>query len=182
MVAVKVADYGPWTGVCLADDRAHSAAPYDVGLEIMAARPAPMFKRPSIGFFVMGRRAVVTVHAKGWRAAQRWLVWEPGIGVRTTPELASLPPALLVRAAGAARTCSLSTLSGLVSQTQGTALDLQVTLLRALGLPGEELLVEGGSDHLTEVLPSARSVRAFDRLVADEANHRTDLEAIGDDR
>ncbi|MFL6168590.1 MAG: hypothetical protein ACJ711_02865, partial [Ornithinibacter sp.] len=41
LVSVTVAPLGTWTGVTLADDRAHSAAPYDIGLEVLAARPAP---------------------------------------------------------------------------------------------------------------------------------------------
>ena len=52
----------------------------------------------------------------------------------------------------------------------------------ALGLPGEELLVEGGSDHLTEVLPSARSIQTFNQLITNKTNHHTNLKTINNDR
>ena len=78
LAAVRVCPLQGWTGVCLAEDRARAVAPYDVGLEILAARHVPTRHRPAIGLFVIDDCAVVTVQARGWRLEQRWLVWEPG--------------------------------------------------------------------------------------------------------
>lgn len=175
LVAVRVADLGAWTGICLAEDRARSAAPYDVGLQVLAAAPAPLGRRPCLGFFVLGQRALVTVQVRAWRSSHLWLVWEEGVGLRETAELDPLPPTVLVRAAGAASQVSLETLRGHLGRREGTAIAWLTDLLALLDLPGADLLEHGASDQLVEVLPSARSVRAFDAMVADEAAYRAEL-------
>lgn len=61
LVAVAAVDLPGWTGVCLVEDRARTKPPYDRGLEVLAARPTPWGRRPSLGLFVVDGCAVVTV-------------------------------------------------------------------------------------------------------------------------
>ncbi|HYN67136.1 MAG TPA: hypothetical protein VES93_09625 [Ornithinibacter sp.] len=179
LVAVTVAPFGPWTGITLADDRARSAAPYDVGLEVLAARPAPWRARPTIGFFDVRGRAALTVQATGPRAAIHWLVWEPRTGVVATPQLPRLHLPMLLAAAGAEGRVREEALADVLRSGQGTPLDLLVTVLGLLGLPGRDLLVRGDAEGATDVEPSLRGVLAFDRLMAEEAAHRSET---ADDR
>lgn len=58
----------------------------------------------------------------------------------------------------------------------GTPVDLLVTVLGLLGLPGRDLLVRGDCDGASDVEPSLRGIVAFDRLMADEASHRAEVE------
>ena len=173
---MRVVPLAGWTGVCLAESRAHSAPPYDIGLEILAARPVPARHRPAIGLFVIDGCAVVTVQPRGWRLDQRWLVWEPGSGVRRTPDLPALPAGLVVDVAGARSRTTPAEVNEHVGDTRGEPVDVLVGLMRLLGLPGEDLL-RGGSDGSGErVDPSPRSVATFDALVAEEDAHRWELE------
>lgn len=169
VVAVRVADLGRWAAVCLADSRARSAAPYDVGLEVLAAAPAPFSRRPALGFFAMKGRAVVTVQVRSWRSTHLWLVWEPGVGQRQTPDLTELPLTVLVRAAGAARSTTLEALRSHLARTTGTPLEFLLTLLAMLDLPGGDLLRHGAPEDLPAIEPSLRAIRAFDSLVAESA-------------
>lgn len=176
LTAVRVAPLPGWTGVCLAEDRALSAAPYDVGLEILAARTVPTRHRPAIGFFVIDGCAVVTVQARGWRLQQRWLVWEPGTGVRRTPDLPALPTGMVIDVTGARARTSAAEVSDHFADTNGDPLDVLVGLMRMLGLPGEELLRDGADESHERIDPSPRSIAAFDSLVAEESAHRTELQ------
>lgn len=179
---MTVAPLGPWTGITLADDRAHSAAPYDVGLEVLAARPTPGRSRPSIGLFDVHGRAAITVHPRGVRAQHQWLVWEPRRGVVETPDLPRLRLPTLLEAAGAAGRVREEALADVLRSGHGTPIDLLVTVLGLLGLPGKDLLVRGDCTGATDVEPSARGVLAFDRLVAEEAAHEADTEQYGGGR
>lgn len=174
LVAVRVVPLAGWTGVYLAEDRALSAPPYDVGLEILAARRAPTRHRPAIGLFVIDGCAVVTVQARGWRLEQRWIVWEPGSGVRRTPDLPALPAGLLVDVAGARARTSAAAITEHFGDTQGQPLDVLVGLVRLLGLPGEELLFAGTDESHERIDPSPRSVAVFDAIAAEEAAHRSE--------
>lgn len=176
LAAVRVVPLPGWTGVCLAEDRALSAAPYDVGLEILAARRVPTRHRPAVGLFVIDGCAVVTVQARGWRLEQRWLVWEPGSGVRRTPDLPALPAGLVVDVAGARSRTTAAEVSDHFSDTRGEPLDVLVGLMHLLGLPGEELLRDGADEEHERIDPSPRSIAAFDALVAEESAHRTELD------
>ncbi|MGL5928892.1 MAG: hypothetical protein ACRCY8_08160 [Dermatophilaceae bacterium] len=174
LVSVTVAPFGTWTGVTLVHDHARSAAPYDVGLEVLAARPAPLRCRPALGFFDVHGRAVFTVQAGGLRGRQRWLVWEPGTGTVDTPDLSSLRLAALLELAGAAGRVREEQVAEALRSRRGSPLDVVLTVLGLLGLPGRELMLRqrvAGSAH---VEPSARGVVAFDRLVAEEAETRAD--------
>ena len=162
-----------WTGVTVAEERARSTAPYDVGLEMLAARPAPGGARPSLGFFVMKSRGVIAVQPKGMRRDQRWLVWEPGHGIRRAPDLPLLAPDQLIAAAGArTRPGAIVTT---VKNPSGRPIEMLVEVIRLLGLPGEDLLLRGPSPEDRIVEPTERSVRTFDALVADDAVHRAEL-------
>ncbi|HMM95917.1 hypothetical protein [Phycicoccus sp.] len=175
LVAATMAPLGRWTGVTVAEDLARSAAPYDVGLEVLAARPVPRGGRPAIGFFDVGGRAVITLQPSGVRHAQHWLVWQPRAGVVETPSLPRLGlPRLAAAAGGAGR---VDDVAGVLRSGDGEPLDVLVTVLGMLGLPGEDLLVRGDCPGASDVEPSARGVIAFDRLVADEAQHRAEWEA-----
>lgn len=174
LVTVTVAPLGPWAGVTLADDRAHSAPPYDVGLEVLAARPTPWRARPSIGMFDVHGRAALTVHPRGPRSRPLWLVWEPRRGVVDTPDLPRLRLPALLAAAGADGRVREEALADVLRSGHGTPLDLLLTVLGLLGLPGKELLVRGDCPGATTVEPASRGVAAFDRLVTEEASHHAD--------
>ena len=179
LVAVTVAPLGPWTGITLAEERARSAAPYDVGLEVLAARPSPWRARPTIGFFDVHGRAALTVQPRGPRAGIHWLVWEPRHGVVATPQLPRLALPLLLAAAGAQGRVREEALADVLRSGHGAPLDVLVTVLGLLGLPGRDLLVRGDTDGASEVEPSVRGILAFDRLVAEETAHRAEA---ADDR
>jgi hypothetical protein len=176
LVPAAVVDLPGWTGVCLADPRSRAVAPYDLGTEVLAARPVPAPGRPSIGMFVLDGCGVVTVQPRARGAEQRWLVWEPGAGVRSTPHLAPLPAQLLVDVAGAATRTDAKEVRDHLRDPSGSPLDLLVGLQRLLGLPGERLLRDGPDDDAPVVEPGARGIRRFNRLVADEAAHRLERE------
>jgi hypothetical protein len=160
-----------WTGVCLTEGGARTRAPYDVGLEVLAARPTPRGRRPSIGLFVVDGCAVVTVQPRGWRADQRWLVWQPGEGVRRTPDLAPLPAGLVLQVAGRPAGVTTADVVAHFREVGGTPLGRLTGLLDLLRLPGADLLRHGpGAAGLAveAVEPAARGTRAFDALHHDD--------------
>jgi hypothetical protein len=179
LVPVTVAPFGPWTGIALAEDRARSAAPYDVALEVLAARPAPWRARPAVGLFDVHGRAAITVQPAGIRSGIHWLVWEPRRGVVETPRLDRLTVPMLLRAAGTDGAVREEAVAEVLRSGLGTPVDLLVTVLGLLGLPGREMLIGGESEGAADVEPSARGVMAFDRLMAEEAAHRADLTEQG---
>lgn len=174
LVPVTVAPLGTWTGITLAEERARSAAPYDVGLEVLAARPAPRRARPAIGLFDIHGRAALTVQPHGIRSHLHWLVWEPRRGVVPTPQLTPLRLPMLLAAAGASGRVREEALADVLRTGTGTPVDLLVTVLGLLGLPGRDLLVRGDCEGASDVEPSTRAVVAFDRLMAEEAAHRAE--------
>ena len=177
LVPVTVAPLGAWTGITLAEERARSAAPYDVGLEVLAARPAPWRTRPTIGLFDVHGRAVFTVQPRGLRADIHWLVWESRTGLVPTPDLTRLRLPMLLAAAGAEGRVREEALADVLRSGHGAPIDVLVTVLGLLGLPGQDLLVRGDSEGATDVEPSPRGILAFDRLMAEEAAHRAETTA-----
>lgn len=175
LVAVTVAPFGAWTGITLAEERARSVAPYDVGLELLAARPAPRRARPALGFFDVHGRAALTVQPSGIRSHIHWLVWEPGTGIVPTPALTPLRLPMLLAAAGASGRVREEALADVLRSGAGAPVDLLVTVLGLLGLPGRDLLVSGDGEGASDVEPSVRGVLAFDRLMAEEAAHRAEV-------
>ncbi len=177
LVATTMAPLGGWTGVTVAEPEARSAAPYDVGLEVLAARPAPRRGRPTIGFFDLQGRAVITLQATGLRHTHQWVVWEPRTGVVETPSLPRLGVQGLVAAAGARGRTRVEDVVGVLRAGEGSSLDVLVTVLEMLGLPGRDLLVRGDCPGASDVEPTMRGVMMFDRLMADEAQHRAEWAA-----
>ena len=175
LVAVTVAPFGAWTGITLAEERARSVAPYDVGLELLAARPAPRRARPAIGFFDVHGRAAITVQPAGIRSEIHWLVWEPRSGLVRTPQLMPLRLPMLLSAAGASGRVREEVVADVLRSGSGTPVDLLGTVLGLLGLPGRDLLVRGDCAGAHDVEPSMRGVLAFDRLMAEEAAHRAEV-------
>ncbi|MEO6789349.1 MAG: hypothetical protein ABI249_00365 [Ornithinibacter sp.] len=175
MVSSTVAPLGVWTGVTLSREQAHSASPYDVGLELLAARPIPRRAKPAIGFFELHGRAAITVQPAGIRRGHHWLVWEPRRGVVRTPDLSALALPMLLDAAGAGGRVRAEAVGEVLSSGQGSPLDLLVTVLGLLGLPGKDLLLRRDCAGATDVEPNQRAVLAFDRLMADEAAHVVEM-------
>jgi hypothetical protein len=112
---------------------------------------------------------VLTVQPRGWRGGQRWLVWEPGVGVVVAPGLTQAHAVDLVRAAGGGRG-----VREVLADPSGDADRLLRRVMGALGLPGAELLGGAGTGQL--VTPSAKTVSRFEARVAEEARHRAELE------
>ena len=162
LVAVAAVDLPGWTGVCLVEDRARTKPPYDRGLEVLAARPTPWGRRPSLGLFVVDGCAVVTVQPRRWRAEQRWLVWQPGQGVRRTPDLPPLPTGMIAGIAGVSPGVTPAAVAEVFRGTSGTPLDRLVQLLSVLGLPGEDLLRNGPAPEHDRIEPDRKAVRSFD--------------------
>ena len=179
LVPVTVAPLGAWTGITLADERARSAAPYDVGLEVLAARPAPWRARPTIGLFDVHGRAALTVQPR--RSARRHPLAGVGAAHRAsspTPQLTRLRAADAPRRPpGAEGRVREEALADVLRSGHGAPVDLLVTVLGLLGLPGRDLLVRGDCEGASDVEPSVRGILAFDRLMAEEAAHRAETAA-----
>lgn len=171
LVATATVALPGWTAVCLSEAEARTLAPYDVGLEVLAARPTPRGLRPAIGLFVLDGCAIVTVQPRGWRADQRWLVWQPGTGVRRTPDLPALPAALIARVASPRTGVGAKEVAAHFSDRSGGPLDKLVGLLTLLGLPGEDLLRHGPGPGVEPIEPSSRTVKSFDALVHGDHVH-----------
>ena len=182
LVAATVAPLDGWTGVTVAHDTARSAAPFDVAVEVLAARPVPRRARPALGLFAVHGRAAVTVHAVGLRRPQQWLVWQPTDGVVETPSLPRLGLQTLLAAAGSPTGVSPQDVASVLRTRDATPLDVLETLLGTLRLPGRDLLVGRDCSGASDVEPSGRGVLMFDRLMADEAQHRAEWEAAWDGR
>ena len=169
LVACRVVPLGRWTAVVPAEPWSRARPPYDDALTVLTGRPLPVRLRPGLGLFTSGGRAVLTVQPRGWRATQRWLVWEPGRGVVPTPGLPPAAPVDLERAAGSGRR-----VGAVLADPGGDAHQLLVQVLGVLGLPGRELLA--GDPVGRVVVPSGRTVARFEARVAEEVRHRTELE------
>ena len=169
LVACHVVPLGRWTAVVPAEAESRALPPYDNAVTVLAARPVPHRLRPGLGAFTSGGRAVLTVQPRGWRGGQRWLIWEPGEGVVVAPGLVQARPVDLVRAAGRGRG-----IGALLADPGGDAHDLLRRVMGALGLPGVEMLREGGAGPV--VTPSAKAVSRFDARATEDARHRAELE------
>ena len=101
-------------------------------------------------------------------------MWEPRRGVVATPQLTRLHLPMLLAAAGAQGRVREEALADVLRSGHGAPLDLLVTVLGLLGLPGRDLLVRGDAAGASDVEPSVRGILAFDRLMAEEAAHRSE--------
>ncbi|MEI2777800.1 MAG: hypothetical protein V9G19_17920 [Tetrasphaera sp.] len=174
LVAVHVTPLGGWTGITPASDRSRAAAPYDDPRMALAARPLPGALRPSIGFFVAGRRGVVVVQPAGWRAVTRWVVWLPEAGVVHAPGLRAAEPEDLLAFAGAGPRAAPG-LQDALAATPGDALSWLVGIHAALGLPGRDLLMAPEAPVGTLVEPDDDSTARFDALMREEAAHLAEV-------
>ena len=169
LVSCHVVPLGRWTAVVPAESSSRAGPPYDDAFTVLTGRPLPVRLRPGLGLFTSGDRAVLTVQPRGWRATQRWLVWEPGRGVVPTSGLPAAAPVDLERAVGGGRR-----VGAVLADPGGDARQVLEQALAALGLPGRELLA--GDPVGRVVVPSPRTVARFEAQVAEEARHRAELE------
>lgn len=167
-----------WT-VVAPDGPPRARFPYDDAVGALAGRPVGLRMRPALGFFRLGREAVVTCHPPRWRAGQRWAVWTPHDAVVAIPGLPSARPADLVGAANlqaiSAKRAETALRDIFADGGSDAATVLSATLLE-LGLPGRELLA--GQAEVADlvgarrILPKERYVRSFDKLVQEEERYR----------
>jgi hypothetical protein len=174
LVACQVIPLGAWTAVLPTESSSRAEAPYDDAVTVLAARPVPRRLRPALGFLTVDGRAVVTVQGRGWRAATRWLVWEPGVGLVRAPALELARPSDLVTAARASTDPRV--VAELVAGRDGHADGVIVELLSVLGLPGADLVGPKVGLRGQVVAPTAQSVARFDARMAEQARHRSELE------
>ncbi|MDQ1483134.1 MAG: hypothetical protein QOF35_1210 [Actinomycetota bacterium] len=178
LMPVHVVPLQEWTAV-LPAGASHARPPYDDTLKTLAGRPVPSRLRSAIGLFVVDGNAVVSAHAAGRRATQRWFVWSPGEGIVQPRQLEPGRPADLVAAAGTRDRAVRRGVRDLLLDVGGDAHGLLDELLAVLALPGAELL-DGGNPVAvpgsTVVEPGDQHVARFERIVSDDARHRAELE------
>jgi hypothetical protein len=150
-------------------------APYDDALTIMASRPVAHRLRAALGLFAIDGRAVVMVQGQGWRAVQRWVVWQPGRGASRAPGLRAARPGDLLTAAGAGTRGVSSAVGARLRDGSDDALGMLGDLMALLGLPGSGLLVDAHPSAEGELVePDHRVVARFDDLMLEEARHRAE--------
>lgn len=161
-----VIPFADWTGV-VPSGPVPVPPPFDEAHTVLAARAVPSGLRNAIGLFDIDSRVVVTVHPVGWRAMTRWLVWESGRGIASTPKLPSASTANLVRAAGVSDAIARDVRAVLARRTAAAA-DVLGELVDLLELPGDQLVLGKGvksASGSTLVEPDSRSVRDYERVV-----------------
>jgi len=149
------------------------------GVELFAARPVPGALRPAVGLYVVGVRAVVTVHGSGRRAVPRWLVWQPGDALVLARPLTPGRFADLALAAGLAVGAGTDRIAQVLLEPSGTAFDVLADLLTALALPGRDLLdgsVAPAAAGGVDIVPSPRSVARLRAVAREDAKERAELE------
>jgi hypothetical protein len=181
LMPVHVVPLPGWTAVLPAGP-CHASPPYDDTLKTLAGRPVPSRLRSAIGMFEVDGNAVISAHASGWRATQRWFVWSPGEGVVQPRQLVSGRPADLIAVAGTHERGVRSLVRDILVDGGGDAPGLLDDLLDLLALPGSDLL-SGGQDPSTApgstvVDPGEQHVARFEKIVSDEARHRAELEEV----
>ncbi len=170
-----VAPFNGWTLV-LPAGRAAARPPYDDGVRLLASRPVGLRMRPSLGFFQIGRQAVMTVHGERWRAVQRWVVWTPREALVPIADLAPARPIDLITAAGTLGADEVDhaelALRNVLRDGGADASGVLAAAMGILGLPGLEVL-SGATDPLTLpgavlVVPKPRHARTFERLLSEQ--------------
>lgn len=161
-----VAPAGEWTLVG-PGGRPRARYPYDDAVRTLAGRPVSRRMRPALGFFRVGRQAVVTWHPRRRLAQTRWLIWTPRDGVVAPRGLPAARPEDVAAAAGRPKACGL--VEEILGDAGATAPEIIAALLGVLDLPGLEVLTgQSSAADLPEarlVVPADRYARAFDRIV-----------------
>ena len=174
LVACDVVPLGEWTALLPAERASRASAPYDDAIAVLAGRPLTLRLRPALGFFVVDHRAVISLQPRGLRPSHHWLVWEPGTGPVRTPGLSVVRPPELV-AAARSRT-SASAVHQVLKDDSGDAPGLLRRVLEVLALPGTDLLTPSDAPRGLVVAPTAQAVARFESRMAEQAQHRAELE------
>ncbi|GAA5157076.1 hypothetical protein [Ornithinimicrobium tianjinense] len=157
------------------------APPYDDGALLLAGRPVTPKAGPSLGFFEIDGRAVITVQGAARRRTPAWVVWEPDVGLLRPPGLDLAGPAELVRVAGAAGSVR-DELVDLLHETRSRPVTMLQAVLATLDLPGARLLgdprLAAGMDGAVRHEPQGREVLRFEDSVADSVRLRRELGAL----
>ncbi|GAA1244361.1 hypothetical protein [Oryzihumus leptocrescens] len=179
LLPVHVLPLPGWTAVVPAGP-SRARAPYDDALTVLAARPVPSRLRAAVGLFRVEDRAVVSLQPGGWRAIQRWVVWEPGHGVVRSSRLPTARPDELVAAAGLRDRRAVRDVAGLLHDAGGEAGGLLASLMEVLDLPGQGVLADplsaAGAEGSRLVEPDEAHLATFDSIVTDEARLRAEME------
>lgn len=173
-----------WT-VVVPTGPARARYPYDDAVRSFAGRQVAVRMRPALGFFQVGRQAVVTVHPARWRAVERFVIWTPREGAVTPTGLAPARAADIVEVAatlgGAAALAAERLILEALTDGSGEAPRVLGEILDALDLPGLDIitgvLAPADLPQARTVAAAPRHARAFDRVVADQARHHSELES-----
>lgn len=175
VVPVTLAPMGEWT-VVVAEAASLVGPPYDDARVLLAARRAPRRLRPTLGFFVIEGRAVITVQA-GARSRVRWVVWEPGRGVVQPPGLTQAGPSVLVSAAGGGQRRDVVEI---LQERHLPAERILAAIATVLGLPAAEVMIgRTGPAELEGAIrrePDEEQLRYFETAVHDAVLLRRELE------
>lgn len=180
---LAVAELDGWSVIAPAG-RPMARPPYDDPVRTLAGRPVGLRMRPALGFFRVGRQAVVVVHSRRWRAVPRWAVWTPHDGAVTMSGFPTAHPDDLVTVAGTlpapARAGAEADLALLWGDGSLDAVRVLTSTLSILGLPGAEII-----ESITEVSdipgarilrPKERHARAFDKLIEEQSRYAQEAE------
>lgn len=171
-----------WT-VVVPDGPPKARFPYDDAVRTLAGRPVGLRMRPALGFFQVGRQAVVTCHPAQWRAVERWAVWTPRDGFVSIPGLPTARPSDLVASAGLDVVRAIRAELALHDIFGDGGSDAEAVLaatLLELGLPGRDLVA--GEARVADlpgerrIIPKDRHARYFDKLVREEERYRLEEE------
>ncbi|MEP7160067.1 MAG: hypothetical protein ABI746_03100 [Dermatophilaceae bacterium] len=180
--AVVIAPLAGWT-IVVPNGPPAARFPYDDAVRTLAGRPVSVRMRPALGFFQVGRQAVITVHPAAWRAVERWAVWTPRDAMVATPGLPTTRPSAMVVAAGLDGAEAVRAGENLHSLLGNGGLDAATVLasvLAELGLPGRDLLtgdtVAADLPGARRIVPRDRHARAFERLLDEVERYSMELE------
>lgn len=152
--------------------------PYDDAAMLCAARPAPVRLAPTLGLWVIGGRAVLTVQPRHWRRTVRWVVWDPEHGVLRPPGLARASPQQVIAAAGGGDRAELT---AFLAERRHPPVRILAGVLAVLGLPGGHLLTDpAAADGLPGSVrhaPDPEQVGYFEDAVRDTQLLRRELGA-----
>lgn len=165
-----------WTLVC-PGGRPKARYPYDDAVRTLAGRPVSHAMRPAVGFFRVGKQAVVTVHPRRRWAATRWLIWTPWDGIVTPKGLAVATPLDVARGLGKNTPETLALVEEILADTGAVAKDVLAALLGVFEVPGVDVLAGVNAADLPGavlVVPPDRYARAFDRVLQTRAQDETD--------